>query len=229
MARKILIVEDDQALVGLLKAILEQEGFQVIAASDGMKGLQAATTEKPDLAIVDLTVPQLDGFDLCRRLRREVDTANIPILILSGKQEEIDKVVAFELGADDYVTKPFKQRELVVRIHRLLRRASPQLQPKVLRAGHLEVDLDRYTVRVAGKSVILTSKEFELIRTLLDAKGRVLTRESLLEKIWGEQVPKASRTIDVHIRSLRKKLGSEGRRILTVRNVGYRFENSSAD
>ncbi|HZC80871.1 MAG TPA: response regulator transcription factor [Nitrospiraceae bacterium] len=229
MTPKILIVEDEQGIVHLLKARLEPEGFQVIAAYNGQEGLRAVTEARPDLVILDLTLPGLDGFELCRRIRRQPETARLPIIVLSGRTEEVDKVVMLELGADDYVTKPFNAKELVARVKTLLRRVSTPAPPRVLRVGTLEMDLDRYTVFVAGEPTALTAKEFELLKALLEAKERTLTRAFLLEQVWeyGEELEIETRTVDVHVRSLRKKLGSEGARILTVRNVGYRLETTS--
>ena len=229
MASKVLIVEDEQGVVHLLRARLEPEGFQVIAAYDGQAGLRAVTEARPDLLILDLTLPGLDGFEICRRIRQQPETARLPILVLSGRTEEVDKVVMLELGADDYVTKPFNTKELVARVKTLLRRVSTPALPRVLRVGTLEVDLDRYSVFVASQPISLTAKEFELLKALLEAKERTLTRAFLLERVWeyGEELEIETRTVDVHIRSLRKKLGSEGTRILTVRNVGYRLDTTS--
>src|SRR5436309_10679500 len=229
MDSKILIVEDEQSVVDLLRKGLEPEGFQVIAAYNGQAGLRAVAEARPDLIILDLTLPELDGFELCRRIRRQPESARLPILVLSGRTEEVDKVVMLELGADDYVTKPFNTKELVARVKTLLRRVSTPELPRVLRVGSLEVDLDRYTVLVAGQPTSLTAKEFELLKALLEARERTLNRSFLLERVWeyGEDLAIETRTVDVHIRSLRKKLGSEGARILTVRNVGYLLDTTS--
>ena len=229
MDSKILIIEDEQSVVNLLRKGLEPEGFQVIAAYNGQAGLRAVTEARPDLLILDLTLPGLDGFELCRRIRKQPETARLPILVLSGRAEEVDKVVMLELGADDYVTKPFSPKELVARVKTLLRRVSTPALPQVLRVGTLEVDLDRYTVHVAGQPTSLTAKEFELLKALLEARERTLNRAFLLEQVWqyGEELEIETRTVDVHIRSLRKKLGSEGARIITVRNVGYRLDATS--
>jgi len=229
MDSKILIVEDEQSIVDMLRKGLEPEGFQVIAAYNGQTGLRAVTEARPDLLILDLTLPELDGFELCRRIRRQPETARLPILVLSGRAEEVDKVVMLELGADDYVTKPFSPKELVARVKTLLRRVSTPALPQVLRVGTLEVDLDRYTVVVAGQPTSLTAKEFELLKALLEARERTLNRSFLLERVWeyGEELEIETRTVDVHIRSLRKKLGCEGARIITVRNVGYRLDTTS--
>jgi len=229
MAQKILIVEDEHGVVHLLKSRLEADGFQVIAAYNGQEGLRAVTEARPDLVILDLTLPDLDGFECCRRIRGQAETARLPILVLSGRAEEVDKVVMLELGADDYVTKPFNAKELVARVKTLLRRVSAPALPRMLRVGTLEVDLDRYMVSIAGQPITLTSKEFELLKILLEAKERTLSRAFLLERVWeyGEELDIETRTVDVHIRSLRKKLASEGDRIITVRNVGYRLDTTS--
>ena len=229
MVQKILIVEDEHGVVHLLKSRLEPEGFQVIAAYNGQEGLRAVTEGRPDLVILDLTLPDLDGFEFCRRIRGQAETARLPILVLSGRAEEVDKVVMLELGADDYVTKPFNAKELVARVKTLLRRVSAPALPRMLRVGTLEVDLDRYMVSIAGQPITLTSKEFELLKILLEAKERTLSRAFLLERVWeyGEELDIETRTVDVHIRSLRKKLASEGDRIITVRNVGYRLDTTS--
>lgn len=228
MAQKILIIEDMEDIVFVLKEYLEREGFQVTAAYNGLQGLQAVTEQKPDLVILDLTLPGLEGLEVCRRIRRDPETAQIPVLILSGKGEEVDKVVGLEVGADDYMTKPFGPKELVARVKTLLRRTGAPQVAKVLKAGQIEMDLERYTVNVRGRGIALTLREFDLLRALLEVKGRALSREFLLEKVWGRdrEVGIETRTIDVHIRSLRNKLGPEGRRILTVRNVGYRLDFS---
>src|SRR3989441_3386677 len=172
MTSKILIVEDEQGVVHLLKQRLEPEGFELIAAHNGQAGLRAVTEARPDLIILDLTLPELDGFELCRRIRRQPESARLPILVLSGRTEEVDKVVMLELGADDYVTKPFSPKELVARVKTLLRRVSTPALPRVLRVGTLELDLERHILLVAGHPISLTTKEFELLKALLEAKER---------------------------------------------------------
>jgi len=230
VAQKILIVEDMQSLADALRVFLQREGFQVVLAYDGVEGLRVATEEKPDLAILDIVLPGMDGLEVCRRIRQNPKTARLPILILSGKGEEMDKVVGLEVGADDYLAKPFGDRELVVRVRALLRRSLAPTQSRVLRVGGIEVDSERYTVSVGGRPVALTPRELELLRALLEAKGRALGRGYLLETLWGRdrKVGIESRTLDVHVRSLRNKLGREGQRILTVRKVGYRVDTSLA-
>lgn len=226
MPAKILVVEDEQDIVELVRYHLEREGFRVVAASDGPGALRAIAGEKPDLVILDLMLPGIDGLEVCRRLRRDPSTVRLPIIMLTAKGEEVDKIVGLELGADDYVTKPFSPRELVARVKALLRRSTEPEMAEVFRFGSLEVDVGRHTVTVQGGAVELTSKEFDLLRALIAAKGRVLSRDFLLEKVWGYEraFEVESRTVDVHIRRLRQKLGPEGCRILTVKNVGYRFD-----
>ncbi|MFN3476448.1 MAG: response regulator [Candidatus Methylomirabilales bacterium] len=226
MSAKVLVVEDEQDIVELVRYHLEREGFRVVAAADGSGALRAMAEEKPDLVILDLMLPGVDGLEVCRRLRRDPSTVRLPILMLTAKGEEVDKVVGLELGADDYVTKPFSPREVVARVKALLRRSTEPEVKEVFRFGSLEVDVGRHTVAIQGEAVALTSKEFELLRALITAKGRVLSRDFLLDRVWGYEraMEVESRTVDVHIRRLRQKLGPEGRRILTVKNVGYRFE-----
>src|SRR5436853_6972274 len=184
MVSKILIVEDEQGVVQRLRARLEPEGFQVITAYNGQTGLRAVAEARPDLVILDLTLPELDGFEFCRRIRRQPETARLPILVLSGRVEEVDKVVMLELGADDYVTKPFNTKELVARVKTLLRRVSAPALPRVLRVGTLEVALERHIVLVASQRISLNAKEFELLQALLVARERTLTRAFLVDKVW---------------------------------------------
>src|SRR5438034_6642174 len=172
MASKVLIVEDEQGIVHLLRARLEPEGFQVIAAYDGEAGLRAVTEARPDLVILDLTLPGLDGFEICRRIRRQPETARLPILVLSGRTEEVDKVVMLELGADDYVTKPFNTKELVARVKTLLRRVSTPALPRVFRVGTLEVVLDRYSVFVVSLPISLTAQELDRPQSLVQTQDR---------------------------------------------------------
>ena len=225
MAQKILVVEDMESLADALRALLEHEGFQVAVARNGLEGLQAVYKQRPDLLLLDVNLPGLDGLEVCRRLRRNPETAQLPILMLSGKVEEADKVVGLEVGADDYITKPFSPKELIARVKSHLRRFRSASPSNVLRAGGIEMDLDRFAVTMRGEPVSLTAKEFQLLKALLEAEGRVASREFLFETVWGHdrRTEVDSRTIDVHIRSLRNKLSPEGRLIHTVRNVGYRL------
>ena len=225
---RILVVENDQTLRDLLRTQLEPEGFKVATANDGEEALRAVGLEVPDAIVLDLALPELDGASVCRRLRADPETARIPILVLSGEGEKIDQLLDLDLDADDFITKSYNDQELFARLKTLLRRTALSPPTRVLRAGAIEIDFDRYVVKVGGEEVRLTSKEFELLRILMEAKGRALRRAFLLEKVWGygRSTDLESRTIDVHIRRLREKLGPDGAGILTVRNVGYRFDMS---
>jgi len=206
---------------------LKKEGFKVIDARDGEDALDLAVRQYPDIILLDLMLPGMDGLEVCRALKKEAKTASIPIIMLTAKSQESDKVVGLELGADDYITKPFSPRELIARIKAVLRRATEKEKlPEIFQAGDLRVDFARISVAVKGKAVTLTAKEFELLKTLLKAKGRVLSRDYLLDTIWGfdHAMEIQTRTVDVHIRTLRKKLKLESKRIITVKNYGYRFE-----
>jgi DNA-binding response OmpR family regulator len=226
----VLIVEDEDNLLEALKYNLVREGYQVHTARDGDEGLAAARSSRPDLVILDVMLPRLDGFELCRILRRET---NIPIMMLTAKGEEIDRVVGLELGADDYVTKPFSMRELLVRVRNMLRRAqvAPEgvdaAAPQALKSGDLEVDLTSHTARRAGELLNMKPKEFQLLALLVSNKGRAFTRDQILERLWGHDYIGDTRTVDVHVRWLREKIEQDpGRpkRIATIRGVGYRFE-----
>jgi two-component system OmpR family response regulator len=227
--KKVLIVEDDQTLVEVLKYNLAKEGYQTLSAFDGVSGLEIARQDKPDLIILDLMLPGLSGFEVCRILRQE--TA-VPILILTAKTAEVDKVLGLELGADDYLTKPFSLRELLARVRALLRRseivATKSTQgTKLLRADDLVVDLNRHEATLHGSPLNLKPKEFELLAFLVQNKGRAFSREQLLEDIWEYEYEGDTRTIDVHIRWLREKIEpdpSHPIHLLTVRGIGYRFE-----
>ena len=221
---KILVVEDDKDIVRLLKYNLEKEGYRVFAAADGEAGLTAARKERPELLILDVMIPKLDGFELLKMLRRET---RAPVLMLTARKEEVDRVLGLELGADDYVTKPFGVRELLARVKALLRRAGPaEAAASLLRSGGIEMDVERYEVRVRGKDVQLTSKEFEFLKVLLQAGGRALSRDQILEKVWGydRSMEIDTRTVDQHVARLREKLGPDSSRVATVKNVGYRIK-----
>ena len=221
---KILVVEDDKDIVRLLKYNLEKEGYRVVAVSDGEAGLAALRKERPELLILDVMVPKIDGFELLKLVRRE---SRAPVLMLTARKEEVDRVLGLELGADDYVVKPFGVRELLARVKALLRRSGPaEAAASILRAGGIELDAERYEVRVRGKDVPLTSKEFEFLKILLQAGGRVLTRDQILEKVWGydRSMEIDTRTVDQHVARLREKLGADAARVATVKNVGYRIK-----
>ena len=227
MKEKILIVDDEKDIVKMLDYNLKKEGFRTVVAHDGEDALTLVSREHPDLVLLDLMLPGKDGLEVCKSLKNEIKTASIPIIMLTAKTQEADKIVGLELGADDYVTKPFSPRELLARIKAVLRRSHEKEKlPELLKIGDLAMDFSKISVTVKNKLVELTSKEFELLRTLIKVRGRVLSRDYLLDTIWGfdNAVEIQTRTVDVHIRSLRKKLKSEARRIITVKNYGYRFE-----
>ncbi len=226
MALKALIVDDEQAIVDLVRYHLEKEGMTCFEAADGDTALRLAQEYRPDLMVLDLMLPGVDGLEICRLLRRDPTTASSAIIMLTAKAEEVDRIVGLEMGADDYVVKPFSPRELVARVKAVLRRGQTPSTDVLRRVGELEVDEAKRQVRVGGKRVELTVKEFDLLCALMQAKGRVLNREQILESVWGyaNAVDIESRTVDVHIRRLREKLGPESERVVTVKGVGYRFE-----
>lgn len=226
MTLKALIVDDEQAIVDLVRHHLEKEGIVCLEASEGETALQLARTERPDLLVLDLMLPGIDGLEICRLLRREPATASMVVIMLTAKAEEVDRVVGLEMGADDYVVKPFSPRELVARVKAVLRRGRDPQTGTIRRIGTIEVDDAKHQVRLAGRVVNLTVKEFALLSALMQAKGRVLNREQILEVVWGyaNAVDVESRTVDVHVRRLREKLRDESHRIVTVKGVGYRFE-----
>jgi two-component system alkaline phosphatase synthesis response regulator PhoP len=224
---KILIVEDEKDIVKMIEYNLKKEGFKVIDARDGEDALDLAVREYPNLILLDLMLPGIDGLEVCKSLKKESKTSSIPIIMLTAKAQESDKIIGLELGADDYITKPFSPRELIARIKAVLRRSTDKEKlPEVFQAGDLRIDFAKISVNVKDKPIELTSKEFELLKTLLKAKGRVLSRDYLLDTIWGydHAMEIQTRTVDVHIRTLRKKLKSAAKMITTVKNYGYRFE-----
>lgn len=227
MKETILIVEDEKDIVKMLEYNLKKEGFKTLSVRNGEDAVKTATKDHPDLIILDLMLPGMDGLEVCKALKRDSKTALIPIIMLTAKSQESDKVVGLELGADDYMTKPFSPRELIARIKAVLRRGKEKDKlPEVLKIGDLTIDLAKIAVTVKNKPVELTAKEFELLKTLIKAKGRVLSRDYLLDNIWGidQAIEIETRTVDVHIRTLRKKLKSAAKYIVTVKNYGYRFE-----
>ena len=231
--QRVLVIEDEENLLEALRYSLEREGFSVLTATDGEGGLRLAREDSPDVIVLDVMLPGLDGLEVCRILRRETNT---PILMLTAKGEEIDRVVGLELGADDYVTKPFSMRELLARVRAMLRRSGMGAEASagaaaaantVLRAGDVEIDLTGHTAKVAGNALDLKPREFELLALLVSNKGRAFTRDQILERLWGYDYIGDSRTVDVHVRWLREKIEAEPgqpRKIITIRGVGYRFE-----
>lgn len=203
---------------------LKQSGFSVIKALEGPSGLEQARKAHPSLIILDLMLPGMDGKDICRALKSNPSTQSIPVLMLTAKAEEMDRVIGFELGADDYVTKPFSPRELVLRVKAILRRKEvPQEGEKIIQIGDLMIDIDRHRVSIKQRAIRLTSTEFKLLVELASKKGRVQTREHLLDKVWGYTYEGYARTVDTHVRRLREKLGQIGGYIETIRGMGYRF------
>jgi DNA-binding response OmpR family regulator len=229
---RILLVDDEQAVQTLLTYPLRKEGYEVVAAIDGQEALDRFSEERFDLVVLDVMLPKLDGIEVCRRLRIR---SQVPIIMLTAKGDEIDKVAGLEMGADDYITKPFSVREFRSRVKAALRRGNmigPALGTEPIKAGDLEIDLERRSVTLGGKPVELTYVEFEILSTLAAAPGRVFTRETLLEHIWGDSTYRDPRTVDVHIRHLREKLEADPKNpeyLFTVRGVGYRFRDSERD
>lgn len=225
----ILVVEDEANILELIKFNLETEGYRVVTAMSGAEALEKARKGKVDLLLLDLMLPGMDGLEVCKTLKQIEKTSHIPVIMLTAKGEETDKVVGLELGADDYVTKPFSPRELLARIKALFRRIQDKSSVKFFRAGALEMDLEKHRVLLKGKPVELTSKEYELLKTLMEAKGRLLSRSFLLEQVWDydSSLNIETRTIDMHIGQLRKKLKAEANRVVTVKNAGYRFDYDS--
>ncbi len=227
---KILIVEDEKDIVKMLEYNLKKEGFRTFSAHNGEDAVDLAGKENPDIVLLDLMLPGIDGLEVCKALKNEAKTARIPIIMLTAKAQESDKIVGLELGADDYITKPFSPRELIARIKAVLRRLKEKDKlPEALKIGGLTIDFSKIMVFIKDKPVELTSKEFELLKVLVRAKGRVLSRDYLLDTIWGfdQSLEIQTRTVDAHITTLRKKLKTEAKRIVTVKNYGYRFEIDS--
>lgn len=227
MAGKILVIDDEENIRELVKYNLEKAGFQVVECGDGLTAVSLAKGDRPDLILLDLMLPGLDGLEVCRTLKQHQDTTAIPIIMLSAKDEEVDKILGLELGADDYMTKPFSSRELVARIKAVLRRSVKEpLISGELAIGKLKLNFSRYEAFLGAEKLELTPKEYELLKLFITNVGKVYTREQLLEKVWGYEYFGDTRTVDVHIRHLRAKLAAESdiaEAIETVRGVGYRF------
>ncbi len=229
----VLIVEDEPDIRKLLQYNLTQEHFKVVEAQDGEQALKILKREKPNLIILDLMLPGLSGLEICRTLREHPETARLPILVLTAKAGEADKVIGLEMGADDYLAKPFSPREMLARVRALLRRADaavPSDAPKLYQRGPLKIDFSTYEVFLRGKVVKLTLKEFELLRFLVQNPNRVLSRDQLLDRVWGGDTYVTPRTIDVHVRRLRKVIEDDDRNpkwILTLRGVGYKFDDKA--
>ncbi|ABK44000.1 two component transcriptional regulator, winged helix family [Magnetococcus marinus MC-1] len=228
MSVNILIVEDERDLANTLEYSLKQEGFNARVALTGEEGMRIATVERwPDLVLLDLMLPGVSGIEVCRRMREEDGTRTMPVIMLTARGEEIDKVMGFEAGADDYVVKPFKVRELVLRIRAILRRVQPEQAESaaLVTFGRLKVDLEGHRVWVDGEESSLTAMEFKLLTTFLSRKGRVQNRDTLLNDVWGVNAFVQTRTVDAHVKRLREKLGPAGKYMETIRGVGYRFRD----
>jgi phosphate regulon transcriptional regulator PhoB len=229
VATDVLVVEDEPDIRNLIVHHLTRDGFRCRTAATGPEALSRVRAAVPALVVLDLMLPEMSGLEVCRRLRGDPATAAVPIIMLTARADEVDRIVGLELGADDYVAKPFSPKELVARVRAVLRRARPEEPARPLTAGGVSLDTARHLVTVGGRPVELTPKEFDLLQALLEAAGRVLSREHLLNHVWGyaraDEIE--SRTVDVHIRRLRAKLGAEERRIATIKGVGYRFDADS--
>ena len=225
MTKKVYIVEDEPDLRDTLQYNFENEGFKVKSFANGESFLEAIKNDKPNLVILDLMLPGISGLDVCRELRMNEVYENVSVVMLTAKSEEIDRIVGFELGADDYVTKPFSVRELILRVKVLLKKRSDDIDQNLLEFGPIAMNLDAHDVSVEGKNILLTALEFKLLKHLLKRKGRVQTRDQLLGDVWGYSSEVTTRTVDTHIKRLREKLGKPGELIQTIRGVGYRFNN----
>lgn len=220
MSKKLLVIEDDPDIIEICRDYLKAAGYDVLTATDGVKGLAAARREKPDLIVLDLMLPEMDGLDVCRTIRRESD---VPIIMLTARVEESDKLIGLEIGADDYITKPFSPRELVARVRVVLRRISADQASDVLRAGQVTLDRAHYEVQLPGKTVGLTATEFEILATLMSQPGRIFSRSQLTEAVHGASFESYERAINSHINNLRRKL-EPGEYIITIHGIGYKFE-----
>ncbi len=221
---KILVIEDDPDITEMVEYNLTEEGYETISASDGRAGVELAGESRPDLIILDIMLPVMDGFEVCRALKSDRVTVDIPIIILSAKSQETDKVLGLELGADDYVTKPFSPRELVARIRAILRRGKQEPVAGTMKIGDVIIDSDKHKVTVAGKQISLTFTEFRLLEYMIQRPGVVLSRARIIDAVSGENAVVYDRTVDAHIKSLRRKLGRAKDYIETVRGAGYRFK-----
>lgn len=223
MADSVLIVEDEQDVVDLLRYNLNRAGFDVLIATNGVKGLEMARSERPDVVILDLMLPQMTGEKVCKALKDDADTANIPIIMLTAKGQAGDRVSGFEMGADDYVPKPFSPKELILRIQALLRRIRTAAKADTFELGPFRVDKGAFEIRLSGQRLDLTTTEFKLLTLLIERRGRTQSRETLLFDVWGYQNAIDTRTVDTHMRRLREKLGEFSPWLETIRGEGYRF------
>ena len=223
MQDTVLVIEDEADMMNLLRYNLSKADFGVLTARDGLTGLELARKNRPDVIILDLLLPQMDGYAVCKAIRNNPATVALPIVILTAKAEPGERIKGLEIGADDYVTKPFNLRELILRVQALLRRSRHNTKIDVLEAGVFQVDRNNFDIRLEGKRLDLTPIEFKLLATLIERRGRIQSRETLLNDVWGFQNPMDTRTVDTHIRRLREKLGRHAACLQTVRGEGYRF------
>jgi two-component system, OmpR family, phosphate regulon response regulator PhoB len=227
MPDTVLVVEDEADVADLLRYNLSKAGFSVLIARDGLSGLELARKNRPEIIVLDLMLPGMDGNSVCKSLKKDPETQLLPILMLTARGETSERIHGLEIGADDYVTKPFSPRELVLRIQALLRRSRSKVPSDVLEVGHFHVDRNKFDVRLEGRRLDLTTTEFKLLTVLIERRGRTQSRERLLYDVWGYQNPIDTRTVDTHIRRLREKLGKHSSKLETVRGEGYRFNAAS--
>jgi len=225
---KILVVEDEKSIAKLIKFNLEKDGFETIITRSGEDAIEILERHEIDLILLDIMLPGMNGLEVCKEIKQMKRAKNVPVIMLTAKSEEVDRIVGFEVGADDYITKPFSPRELILRVKAILKRGKTEdaARKEILSEGDINVDISRHEVTVKGKLVELTQMEFKLLCTFLERRGRVQTRESLLTDVWGIDTMVETRTIDTHIKSLRSKLGKAGEKIETVRGMGYKFSDT---
>ena len=224
----ILVIDDEKDLIELVRYNLEKEGYDVIAANDGQSGLEVVKKHRPDLVVLDLMMPGLDGLQVCQRLRSDPRSGRIPVIMLTAKATEADRIVGLELGADDYITKPFSPREVVARVRAVLRRTNPIAeQQQVIRSGELVIDLGGHEVTFKGQRIALTATEFRILEFLASRPGRVFSRDEIIDSALGNETAVFDRTVDVHITAIRRKLGPGADQIETVRGFGYKFRHSA--
>jgi len=224
--KKILVVDDEEHIQELIKFNLEKNGFKVITADNGRDAFQLAKDQQPDLVFLDLMLPGMDGLEVCKEIRKEPSISGMPIIMITAKGEELDKILGLELGADDYITKPFSVRELIARAKAILRRTTVKYEENNFKFGDITIDFQKHEVKKQGEKIELTLKEFELLEILIKNKGRVMTRDFLLDKIWGYEYVGETRTVDVHVRHLRQKIEKDDKNplyIQTIRGIGYKF------
>jgi len=224
--KRILVVDDEEHIVELIKFNLEKNGYKVITADNGRDALEIAKEQHPDLVLLDLMLPGIDGLEVCKEIRKEASISNMPIIMITAKGEELDKILGLELGADDYITKPFSVRELIARSKAILRRTTVKYEDNNFKFGNITIDFQKHEVKKDGEKIELTLKEFELLEILIKNKGRVMTRDFLLDKIWGYEYVGETRTVDVHVRHLRQKVEKDDKNpvyIQTIRGIGYKF------